>query len=301
MKKTLAMMMSLLCLCACLTGCGSGEEVSMVEDSEGNLVPATKPQIVAEEVELIQGTTESEKIQATTTEVAATTESISEDAESAENEEYEYTLTPLTEANVGEEYAFHLVRINGVEIDLTDIHLAELLTQTNTVANPFGSCYLEMDNYLFSGGHLGVEAKLDENMAGMTITIDGVEYSAADFPTLGTSIAYEVVDEKGELVFDDELNLEEAENYRVVGINHSCFWVDEEYPMEVTFFGGITVGISEQELINLFGEGTLYEETFADERYYYNGNSTMIATVEEETDEAGNSVRIVDEITIIMD
>lgn len=293
LKKTFAVTLTVLSICLCMTGCGNDETtVSMVEDSEGNLVPATTPFIVADEIELVP----KDELESTT----STTESeSSSEEESDEEDKYvrgEEVLVP--ECPVNTNLALGDMTINNVNVAFTDMKLTDLLSTTATEHNAFSSCNDSIGDYMFTGVMFGVAGEPDPEYSGMTVTIDGVEYDGGSFPTFGTTYAVEVLGTDGVVVYDDEFDINKAGEYTVKAIHSSEFFLEEDF--DVLFCNGLKAGMTQDEAFALLGEPFLYEEDdfWGNEYLYNNGTHTLSLLVESDTDDNGNEVFIVDEITL---
>lgn len=268
-------LIAVVALTACLTGCGSQTEEEPV---------VTELPIKVQEVEMETVATE-----ATTAETTAvtTTEAITEtsseaDTESGEDTEQEtgeeeaekedYLLVPFSDVNIPAEMDLSIVTINGVEVNTLDTTLQTVLDSAGITHCPWGSTNLTSSRYDFISGMFGVQT-------------DASDISSFE----GTSVSIEVVDADGNLVRGGELDSKLFGEYQVKGIHISDFFTKDDF--EVLFYGGVKCGMAEEEVMASLSGGTLYDEDAFGKTYVYNnGVQTMLVVIED---------GVVDEITLL--
>lgn len=264
-------LIAVVALTACLTGCGNQTEEEPV---------VTELPIKVQEVEMETVATEATTAETTTvTTTAAITEASSEadteseeSTEQAEGEEEEYLLVPFTDVNVPAEMDLSIVTINGVEVSTVDTTLQAVLDSTGITHCPWGATNFTSDRYDFISGMFGIQT-------------DANDISSFE----GTSVSIEVVDAEGNLVRGGELDSKLFGEYQVKGVHISDFFTKEDF--EVLFYGGVKCNMTEEEAKSILGDGTLYDEDAFGKTYVYNnGVQTLLVEIED---------GVVDEITLL--
>lgn len=197
-----------------------------------------------------------------------TTVATTEPTTESEPEDEHAPLVPTIEQNLSDEIDLSLVAVNGYEIDLDNLPYQSFLQMSQLRKGSVGTTSIDTSLFFFDGGmHY-----LNEN---------------------GTKLSVELVDKDGNLV----PNLKE-ENYKpeelyVKGLHISEDFLAEDY--NVSFYAGVKIGMERDLFTAVMGAGAAIKDKYV----YQNSNYTMIVEFDAKTDEAGESVWFVDEITLL--
>lgn len=183
--------------------------------------------------------------------------------------EEEKVLVPVIEQNVSDEIDLSITGINNYLIDIDDLTLEQFCLMTGLHKSQTGLTSFDTSTLYWDSG--------------MFCLNNG-----------GTMTSVEVVDTTGKLVECADVDDADYTQLFVKGIYCSAFWLKEDYP--VTFYAGLKSGDSEELLISLLGNGV---ETNRGERVYRNSTHTMIVECETQTNEQGETIRVVDGITLL--
>ena len=176
-------------------------------------------------------------------------------------------FVPMTDSNITDEIDISSVTINGVEVSISDITLSELLSSTGIKQFPAGNTIIDVEHLNFNSGMFGVQS--DEE--------DILSFN-------GTKVSIEVVDEHSRIVPTADLDENEYDTYKVVGIHSSDFFTYDDF--EVLYYGGIKTGMPKEELVAILGDGIIINN----EIVYKNAKNTMIIQLE-----AG----VIDDVTLL--
>lgn len=205
----------------------------MVEDTETTSAPVTSTTTSA-------ATTKATTTAATTTTVTTTAANI-EEASSDDEAKSEYIFIPDVEANVSDEIDLSKLLINNVNVTLDDdMKLSELLATTGLKHCTYGATSIQRSDFTFISGMFGIQ------------------YDADDILSFeGTLVSIEVMDKNKNIVSAAELDRNEFHTYTVVGISSSEFWTHDDFT--VSYYGGLKSGTTEEDMISILGEGTVYD------------------------------------------
>lgn len=201
-----------------------------------------------------------------------TEEETTETVDTTESEEAEeIQLVPVVDNNIADSVSIQRVTI-GEKTMVIGGTLSDILNVTGMSLCPYGTTSLTRDGYTFSSAMYGILQ--DAN--------DPLSYS-------GTLVSIEVTDRQGNLVSPSEVDTNTLGLYNVKGVHVDEFFTKDDF--EVQFYGGIKVGMKEDEIISILGEGTEIKAR----TYYRNTYNTLVIEYEGSADG-----RIVDSITLLV-
>lgn len=278
-KKIIAVCAGML---LCLTGCGAEEKSAPATGTiatdaigTGGAAPTIETDVMSEINETVPLETESVSEPEATPEAPEVTVSAfcatftSEDDPVSDSE---YTLVPCVSVNVSPDVDLSHVTINNVEIDMSDITLAEALELTGLTHVPFGSAGITAEDFYFESDMFGIRYGETNDMS-------------VDFE--GTIVCIEVLDEQGALMENDTLDENSYDKYKVKAIDCDNFWTRDDF--EIIYGNGIKSGMPKDDFISLMGEG----EELSDYAAYNNGKNTLLVKYDTE-----DGVDVVDEVII---
>ena len=135
------------------------------------------------------------------------------------------TMWEDIEVNLSDDIDLSKVNINGVETDISDITLQELLDNTR-MEQCNGSTYVNFHNFTFRSG--------------MFQSVDIQEAFS------GTTISVEVCDNSGYVITHNDLDPSNFAEYNVIGVSSSEFFTKDDF--KVISYGGISVGMPKEEV-----------------------------------------------------
>lgn len=194
------------------------------------------------------------------------TDIVTESTISAEKIKY---LVPDIEQNLSDDKDLSIVVINGYEIDIDNINIDIFLKMSGLRKSSEGKMLIDTNLYYFSSGMYC----LDEND--------------------GTQVSVELTDKDGNLVEPKEQGNYKPADLWIKGISSSGSSTREDF--KVQHFGGVCVGMKKDVLVAIMGNGTIVE----DKTIYKNKSYTMVVSFAYKPDESGNTVQLVDQITVV--
>jgi hypothetical protein len=199
--------------------------------------------------------------QVTDTEDERDAETSEEDTSEDETSEASYVIVPDVEVNTFTDDDFTKVTINGVEVNINDYTLADIVEATGIERCTYGSTFIQDGYFEFSGGMYGIKS----------YELDPLSFE-------GTMVTFEVLNNG---VIDDNPRTDEYANCLIKGVRSSQFFTEDDF--EVIYYGGITSGTLQDDIVALLGEG----EEYGDYTVYNNGKQTLMIEYEADWDSDG--------------
>lgn len=256
--KKIPSMLAALAVILSIAGCSKGET------SEPVATTTTAPIYVQEDEMIYADDVIDETVSAEDEDVNPSDTSESEDAE-------EILLVPAIDNNIADSVPIESITIGDTTVVVGGM-LSDILNTTGLSLCSYGTTSLKNDGYTFLSAMYGVQKDVN----------DPLSYS-------GTMVSIEVTDGQGNLVSPAEVDTKMSETYNVKGVHIDEFFTKDDF--ELQFYGGIKVGMKEDEVIGLLGEGTEIRAR----TYYRNTTHTLAIEYEGSTDG-----RIIDSITLLV-
>lgn len=196
-----------------------------------------------------------------------------EDVNSADtnDEAEEVLLVPAIDNNIADSISIDSITIGDTTVVVGGT-LRDILDATGMTLCSYGTTSLKKDGYTFTSAMYGVQKDAS----------DPLSYK-------GTLVSIEITDKQGKLITPSAINAKMFDIYNVKGVHVDEFFTKDDF--EVQFYGGIKVGMKEDEIISLLGEGTEIKAR----TYYRNTYNTLAIEYEGSADG-----RIVESITLLV-